>query len=210
MDESSRDQNIKLIIKMEDRVGQCSRCLSLTRCTSKPSLGKGDLDPQVFLVFECENSYTSDIKWLIDLRNRIKHHLNIKKIYHTFLVRCHPKACEKRQSCSFLLPDQLLCRDNICKLSSDTCDGIPIKPSGKSIINCLTYLLEEMNILNPTYVVLFGNKVSDYVLKSCGVFEALQIGQAYKYKDMLLLSTVEEKSFDEEELQILGRTIVNS
>jgi hypothetical protein len=210
MDENKRDQNIKAIIIMEDRVGQCSRCLSLTRCTSKPSLGKGDLDPEVLLVFECENSYTSDTNWLIQFRNRIKDYLNVKKVYHTFMVRCHPKACDKLQSCSFLLPDQLLGRNNICKLSSDICDGIPIKPSGEAIINCLTYLLEEMNILSPSYVVLFGNKVSDYVHKSCGAFEGLQIGQAYKYKDMLLLSTVDEKSFDDRELQTLARTIVNS
>ncbi len=209
MDESIRDQNIKSIIRMEDRVGQCYRCLSLTMCTSKPSLGKGDLEPQVFLIFECENSYTCDTNWLIQLRNMIKQELNVERVYHTYMVRCHPKACTKRQSCSCFLPGQMLDRNNICKLSNDICDGIPIKPSGEAIINCMTYLLEEMDILNPTYVILFGNNVRDYVLKTCGVFEDLQTGRAYSYKDMIFLSTVDEKSFNEEELQKLGRIIVN-
>ncbi|PKM77759.1 MAG: hypothetical protein CVU90_05675 [Firmicutes bacterium HGW-Firmicutes-15] len=210
MDESSRDQNIKSIIRLEDRVGQCSRCLSLTMCTSRPSRGKGDLEPQVFLVFECENSFTRDTNWLIELRNKIKQEFNIERVYHTFMVRCHPKACSNRQSYSCIIPGKMLGRDNICKLSRDICDGIPIKPSGEVIINCLTYLLEEMDILKPSYVVLFGKKVRDYVLKSCGGFEALQTGQPYEYKDMVFLSTVEETSLNEEEVQNLGRIIAKS
>ncbi|MDD3364311.1 MAG: hypothetical protein PHZ03_04965 [Syntrophomonas sp.] len=205
MEESSRDQNIKSIIRMEDRVGQCCRCLPLIMCTSKPSLGKGDLEPQAFLIFECENYYTRDTNWLIELRNMIKQELNVERVYHTFMVRCHPKACSNRQSYSCIIPGKLLNRDNICKLSNDICDGIPMKPSGEAIINCLTYLLEEMDILSPTYVILFGKKVRDYVLKSCGVFEILETGQAYKYKDMVFLSTVEEKLFNKEELQKLHR-----
>jgi len=205
MGKSKRDQNIKSIIKMEDRVGQCYRCLALTMCTRSPSLGKGDLEPQVFMVFECENSYTRDTNWLIELRNMIKQEFKVERVYHTFMVRCHPKACSKRQNCSCFQPGQLLDRDNICKLTGDICDGIPIKPAGEAIINCLTYLLEEMDILNPTHVILFGKNVSDYVLKSCGVFEELQLGQAYKCKDMVFLPTVEEKLFNESELQNLGK-----
>lgn len=204
MDESGRD-HIKSIIRMEERIVQCGRCLSLTMCTSKPSLGKGDLEPQVLLVFECENTHTIDTNWLIDLRSKIKQKLYADRVYHTFMVRCHPKACSSRKSCNFFLPGKLLDRDNICKLSNDICDGIPVKPSGEAIINCLNYLLEEMDILKPTYVILFGKHVRDYVLKSCGIFESYESGEACRYKEMVFLNTVEEKFFNEEELLILQK-----
>ncbi len=204
MDENGRDQKIKSIIRMEKRVAQCSRCLSLTMCTSKPSLGKGDLEPQVLLVFESENTYTVDTNWLIELRNKIKQQFNVDRVYHTYMVRCHPKACSSRRSCNFFLPGKLLDRDNICKLSNDICDGIPIKPSGEAIINCLNYLLEELDILRPAYVILFGKKVQEYVLKSCGIFEKCESGEPCQYKEMVFLNTVEEKFFNDEELQKLG------
>jgi hypothetical protein len=172
-------------------------------CTSKPSLGKGDLEPQVLLVFECENPYTLNTSWLIDLRNKIKQKFNVERVYHTYMVRCHPKACSSRKDCNFFMPGKLLDRDNICKLSNDICDGILIKPSGEATINCLNYLLEEIDILRPDYVILFGKQVREYVLKSCGMFDACQSGEPCTYKDMMFINTVEEKFFNEEELQNL-------
>jgi len=207
MDNGNRDHNIKAIIKMEERIGRCSRCPSLIKCTGKPSLGKGDLEPQVLLVFECESSFTCDTNWIIELRNLIKQDFGAERVYHSFMVRCQPKACIRRENNKYVLTRKLVDRDETCILTNHTCDGIPIKPSSEEIINCLTYLLEEMKVLKSNYVLLFGQRVSDYVLKSCGVFKLVQIGQAYKCEDMVFLTTVSEKSFNRGELQKLGTII---
>jgi uracil-DNA glycosylase len=92
-------------------------------------------------------------------------------------------------------------------MTSDICDGFPLKPSGESIINCLNYLLEELDILNPDYIVLFGQKVTNYVLKSYGLVDNTKIGEFYKYNNMCFLPTVEENSFDKEELNKLSSIV---
>jgi uracil-DNA glycosylase len=159
------------------------------------------------LVFECENNYTRDTNWFIELRNALQQDFNTERVYHTFMVRCHPKACAHLEGCSCFPPGKMLDCDETCILTKRTCVGIPIKPLSEEIINCLTYLLEELGVLRPDYAILFGQRVSDYVLKSCGIFEPVQIGQAYKYEDITILTTVVEKSFNRGELQKLGAII---
>ena len=79
MEKGTREQNIKRIINMEDRIVQCKRCSSLIRCIRKPSLGKGDLEPQVLLVFECENQFTSDLDKVIQLRDIVKKYFSMRE-----------------------------------------------------------------------------------------------------------------------------------
>jgi len=200
MNKAGRDQKIKSIIKLEEKICRCERCASLIKCTSKPSLGKGDIEPQVLLVFECENNNTRDIDWIIALRNSIKNLFNIDRVYHTFMVRCQPKACT-RPSNSCFPTNKLLDRNNICILNNKLCDGIPIKPFNEEIINCLTYLLEEIAVLKPDYVILFGPRVSDFVLKSYGIIHPELIEPYYKYESITFLSTVEDKSYELAELE---------
>lgn len=172
----NREVIIRRIINMEDRISRCQRCSLLNQCVIKPSLGKGELEPDIMMVFESDNSLTKDSRRLIDLRNLIKSELNVDKIYHTFLVRCEPKVCTVRQNlnnftgsaCSY---KKLLDRDNKCLLNSKICSGISVKPSDEEIIFCLPFLLEEMEILNPPNIILFGDRVIDYVAKSFGVYE---------------------------------------
>jgi len=191
----NREQNIRRIIEMEDRICQCQRCPSLVKCLRKPSMGKGELDPEALLIFEYENSYTRDINNIIRLRNIIKQELKLDKIYHTFMVRCQLKACATRQSVTCYGEGKWIDKDYTCLLSNKTCDGIPVKPGNSEIISCLSFLLEEIEILHPTYLLLFGERVTEFVLKSYGIYSNLATNQRYEYEHMIFLTAVEENEF---------------
>lgn len=199
MKKDTREQNIKAIIDMEERICQCNRCPSLTRCIRKPSLGKGDLEPQIVLVFECESEFTRNLDKIIPLRDCIKEHFSMDKIYHTFLVRCQPKACSSSQNTNSYMDIKLLDKDYNCLLTNQKCDGIAIKPSNPDIMACLPFLLEELQILKPNIVILFGQRVSEYLLKAYGVFSPVELGQMFKHGNSICLTTVDEKDFNSEE-----------
>lgn len=167
----SREEKIRHIIEMEDRIVKCQRCKNLSRCVRKPSLGKGELEPELMMVFEYDNHFTSNVNNVINLRNMVKRELNVDKIYHTFLTRCQPKACSTRDSLSCYSEARLLERDNRCMLNGRECEGIPVRPADEEIISCMPFILEEINILQPGYIMLFGFRVAEYMLKSWGVFE---------------------------------------
>jgi len=209
MEKGTREQNIKRIINMEDRIAQCNRCPSLTRCIRKPSLGKGDLEPQVLIVFECENQFTLDLDKVIQLRDSVKKNFSTERVYHTFMVRCQPKACASRQNTNCYMTNKLLDKENTCLLSTNQCEGIPVKPSSDEIMNCLPFLMEEIEVLKPDYVILFGQRVSEYVLKSYGVFDNIEMNKTFEYDDIVFLTTGDEKRFTSEEalrLSSLTRT----
>lgn len=195
MPNGNREQNIRRIIEMEDRICLCQRCLGITQCVRKPSLGKGDLDPAIMLIFESENAYTGDINKIIELRNMIKNNTGVQKIYHTFMVRCCPKSCSTMQNTTCYLNTKLLDKDYNCALSRSRCNGIPIKPRNEEIISCLPFLLEEIAILKPRYIFMFGKRVSEFLLRSYGIFDDIELGTKFKYDDIVLLATVEENVF---------------
>ncbi len=209
MDKNVRNQYIKSIIRLEEKISQCRRCKPLVNCTTKPSLGKGDLQAEVLLIFESKSALTDNTKWLIDLRNSIKEQLQIERIYHTFMVRCQPKACTICHVNNYSPNKKILNHDNICLLSRKLCDGIPIKPGNEEILNCLSFLLEEIAVFQPRHVILFGTRVSEFVLKTFGKFESSEIELPYKHGGTTFHTTVEEKSFCSEELQKLSRVMAN-
>jgi len=127
MARGSREENIRQIIDMEDRIARCGRCKSLIKCVRKPSLGKGELDPDLMMIFEYDNHFTRDVNNLIGLRNMVKRELNLDKIYHTFITRCQPKACVTRNSMSCYTDTRLLDKDNHCLLNGRDCEGIPVR-----------------------------------------------------------------------------------
>jgi len=198
MKKGTREQNIKRIINMEDRIVKCNRCQSLTRCIRKPSLGKGDLEPQLLMVFECDNKFTMDRDAVINLRDMIKKHLNTERIYYTFMERCQPKACAVRENANCFMSNKLIDKELSCLLTNRKCEGIPIKPSVDVLMNCLPYLMEEIEILRPDHVILFGNRVGDYVLKSCGIFDRAEINSDFHYNGSHFMISVEEALFNEE------------
>lgn len=204
MDTEVREQHIKSIIKLEERIAQCRRCPELIRCTSQISLGKGDLQPEVLMVFECEDSQTRNTAWIIGIRNMIKKYFRITQIYHTFLVRCHPKSCISNQDDGYFLTSRLIDRSGICLLNRQPCNGIAIKPSNEEIINCLYFLLEEITILNPKYVILFGNRVKDFILKTYGIFDTDNNNLVYRYENLAFLVAVEAEACQDYEIQKLA------
>lgn len=199
MEKGLREMNIKRIIDMEERIVQCNRCPELTRCIRKPSLGKGDLQPQIVLVFECENDVTRENDHLLELRNMVKEQFGSGKIYHTYMVRCQPKSCSSRQNTSYYLDTKLIDKNYACILTNRACDGIAIKPGNEQIMYCLPFLLEELQILNAPIVILFGHRVAEYVLKSCGVYLPVEIDQAYRCAETTYLVANEEKNVTVEE-----------
>jgi len=206
MDKKGREQ-IKSIIKMEERICQCQRCPALIRCTSKPSLGKGELEPEVMLVFECQSDQTRDIKWIIELRNTIRKYFHLERVYHTFMVRCHPKSCVSNQGNNYCLTSKLLNNNRICLLNNQVCDGIPVKPSDQEIINCIYFLLEEIAILRPQYVVLFGSRVEEFVLKSYGIFDTPGNQQVFRYETSTLLTAVDNREYKTDDIQRLAALV---
>jgi uracil-DNA glycosylase len=195
MEKCTREQNIKRIINMEDRVVKCNRCPSLTRCSRRPSLGKGDLEPQLLMVFEYDNQFTTNKDEIIRLRDMIKKHLMTERVYYTFMARCQPKACAIRQNVNCYMSNKLIDKDYSCLLSNLHCEGIPVKPSVDTLMNCLPFLMEEIEILHPDHVVLFGNRVGDYVQKSCGIFEKAEVNNAFQYEGSHYMISVEETHF---------------
>jgi len=174
LDVNQREQNIKAIIKLETRISKCTRCPALLRCTSKPATGKGDLVPEAVIVFECEGKRTNDIDWIVDVRNAIQKYLQVDAVYHTFMVRCQLKACPLADAIPCQVHNSLLDVHNICRVSNKSCTGIPIRPADDEVLNCLTYLIEELMIFKPEYVILFGRRVSDFVLKAYGMLDTIQ------------------------------------
>jgi uracil-DNA glycosylase len=207
METYDREHRIKSIIKLEERVGLCKRCSALVKCTNKPSLGRGDLEPQVLLVFECESACTRNNDWIIQLRNSIKQHFHVDRVYHTYLVRCQPKACPSTHGLGCCLTTRLLDRNNACLLTNQFCTGIPIKPNDEEILNCLTYLVEEITILQPAYVMLLGRRVSDFVLKTLGRFEADADMPSFFYEDTIFLPAAAADTFQDAEVQRLASLI---
>lgn len=198
MKKGTREQNIKRIIEMEDRIVKCNRCQELTQCIRRPSLGKGDLEPQLLMVFECDNNFTMNREAVLELRDMLKKHLNIEKIYYTFVDRCQPKACTVREKTNCFMSNKLIDKEYNCLLTNQKCEGIPIKPSVDVLMNCLPYLMEEIEILSPDYVILFGTRVGEYVLKSCGVFDQAEINTNFHYNGSHYIICVDETKFTEE------------
>lgn len=205
MSKGNREQVIRRIINMEDRISNCQRCGAVIRCIRKPSLGKGDLEPDLLMVLESDNQYSRDINRMIELRNLIKTGLGFEKIYHTYLVRCQPKACPMQNNTNCFSQRKLLDKDYHCLLTEKACEGIPIYPSCDSIIACLSFLMEEISILNPKYIVLFGQRVSEYVLRAYGFFEKPVVNHIYRFNGHTIIPSVDEVHFTLLECQQINK-----
>lgn len=207
MAKGSREENIRQIIDMENRISKCRRCKSLIKCVGKPSLGKGELDPELMMIFEYDNHFTRDVNNLIDLRNMVKKELNLDKIYHTFITRCQPKACVTRDSLSCYTETRLLDKENRCLLNGRYCEGIPVRPADEELIACLPFILEEIAILNPAYVLVFGNRAAEYMLKSWGIFDIEEGRTVYRINNTGVLIGPEGEQFTSSYCQQLAQHI---
>ncbi len=196
---SNRENNIRKIINLEDRIGSCNRCINTTPCVRKPSLGKGELEPELLVVFESESLGREEV---ITIRNRIRDGLNIDKIYHTYLVRCQPKVCISRNNVSHYSFPKLIDNEDNCLLTGQACSGLPVPANYDEIIACMPYLIEEIQILNPKYVLLMGERVSMFVLKSLGYYDGIT-ESCYEYENMKILVTADHNKFSDHHCQLL-------
>lgn len=193
----TREDNIRRIISMEDRIMECNRCPELQRCIRKPDLGKGDLEPEAVLVFESANYFTADIDNILRIRRSIAAEFGIEKIYHTFLVRCQPKACPQINNTNCYGDTKLIDKNYNCILNNKLCDGIPVRPTDVQIVSCLSYTIEEFAILNPLYIFLFGERVADFLLKSWGIFTDYKLPALHSNKEAMIFTVDYEENFDQ-------------
>ena len=200
MDNSSYKINLQAIIKLEDRISQCCRCPKVMICNSKPYRGKGDLMPEVMMIFETDSVYTEDSNWVLNLHNQVKKQFGIRRVYHTFLVRCQPKSCIWLQGSNCYLTGRVLDRNGLCLLNHRLCDGIPVTPNDEIVINCLAYTVEEIAILQPRYLLLFGERVGDFILKAYGIFDDTGDKTVFQAGTMQIISLNKENNIDEKDI----------
>jgi len=172
-------------------------------------MGKGELDPEMIMVFESESAFVRDIDRIIKLRNLIKNEFKLQRLYHTFMVRCQPKACTIRQNFSDYGDTRFLDKEHNCLLNNQKCQGIPIRSNNEEILACLPFLIEELEILKPHYLILFGERVGNFVLKSFGYFEPVKLGQIYKNDGMQFMVAPVEEDFQADDCHKLLPLVVS-
>lgn len=198
MSKGKREENIRKIISMEDRIVACDRCKSSLKCVRKPSLGKGDLEPEVLLIFQSNNDFLENMENVLSIRTAITEELGIDEIYHTFLVRCQPKVCTLLNNTNCYGSSKLIDKNHNCILNNKPCIGVSVHPSDEQVISCLPNAVEETEILSPSYVFLFGKRVADFMLKSWGFFGDIdhELPFIQEINNIKVVIVDDEKNFD--------------
>ncbi len=207
MDINKRELNIKSIIRLENRIIKCQRCPGMLKCTSKPAMGKGDLVPEAIVVFECENRNNQNVDWIVEMRNAIQKYFNIDTAYHTFMVRCQPKSCPLGDAIPCRITNPLQDSNGICRLTNQVCSGIPIRPTDESVVNCLNFVIEELDIFQPQYVFLFGKRVTEFILRVYGTLDLIQDRLIFQNDGTTYLSITNDQSFRPEDLRNLAALV---
>ncbi len=175
MGTSVREKVISRIVKMEERIKNCSRCKDVRVCCHRPSTGKGDVGANILLVFPYESEVTRDRKEMIRLRQEISIMAGEgSRIYNSFMVRCQPKICNRRQDQAVLFDGVLIDKKGQCLLTRKTCDASITEPDDQQTMNCLHFLLEEIQILEPKVIITVGERTYQYVFRAFGIFDPFQ------------------------------------
>lgn len=175
MGKSTKEKNISRIVKMEERIYGCSRCKEVRTCCHKPSTGKGDIESDILLVFPHESDLTRDRAEMSRVRNEIAVMAGKgRKVYHTYMVRCQPKICNRRKDQAVLFDGVLINGEGRCLLSRLPCDGQIAEPDDQQNMNCLHFLLEEIEILAPELIITVGERTYQYVFRAFGLFDPFQ------------------------------------
>jgi len=201
MNVNSKDLIIKRIINLEKKINQCDRCYSANTCMQKPALGKGDLEPEILLVFADSNRFNQNHNHILEIRSMIIDLLKIKTIYHTFLVRCQTRVCRYITNNPLFANKKkgFLSDEGHCLLINEPCTGALLEPGFDQIIACMSYIMEEVDVLRPKILILFGDQVAKPVLKAYGFFspqDYLQGSKPLYVNGMRILVTVREKDFN--------------
>ncbi|MGE5371853.1 MAG: uracil-DNA glycosylase family protein [Solirubrobacterales bacterium] len=154
----------------------CSRCTEAFTCAHKPAVGRGDMEPQVIVVFHTRNQFSRDPDRILEMRRTIRELYEIERgIYHTYLVRCQAVVCSKRKSKGALLEGIVINEDNTCLFTGALCDGVELEPDDNDATNCIRFLLEEVAILQPQIIIGVGETVSRYLFQAYGLLDLLSM-----------------------------------
>ncbi len=168
---SVKGKVISRIVKMEERINKCTRCKDVRTCFHRPSTGKGDVEADILLVFASE-SEVAERSELTRMRQEISAMAgNGLKVYHTFMVRCQPKICNRRKDQAVLFDGVLINSEGKCLLTREPCDARPVEPDDQQTMNCLHFLLEEIEIMAPELIIVVGEKAYQYVFRAFGLFD---------------------------------------
>jgi len=169
------NDRIKRIVKMEEKILSCERCSQLKACSLKPSLGKGDLNPHIMIVFPSESEFTSERSNLVQFKEQLKERFGADiKVYYSYMVRCQPKLCRLKKEREYLVNGKYVAANSSCILSGGTCEGQYVQHSDEEALCCTHYLMEEIDILEPRVIVTMGEKSSTIIFKSFGIFAPLE------------------------------------
>ncbi len=195
----SREDNLRLIKDLGNRIENCRRCPETLSCVQRPATGKGPLNPQIMIVSESENQNARGVDRISEIHHLRRTEFELDRIYHTYMIRCVPKACADRHKAFGYLGSKLLTDDEYCILTKQPCMGLPLPPDSYQILHCLAYLIEEVDILSPRYLLLLGERVAAYVLKAYGFFDSPCPGRSFHLGDMQILTAVNEELLSPEE-----------
>lgn len=204
MDTISEQQHIKRIMQMEAKINACQRCSSSRRCFSKPALGKGDLTPEVLLVFLAAGHRHPEDRNYMEIRRMLKKELAAERIYHTYMARCQPQACVHIDDLEDMLVRETAFFESSCPFLGPVCQGVPIVSAGTQITACLPYLMEEIDILSPQTIILFGERTAEFGLKALGILEKPIIPGFYLNSGRCIYTTEKENLFTIEDARKLA------
>lgn len=171
---SVKGKIISRIVKMEERINKCIRCGEVRTCCPRPSTGKGDVEADILLVIASEGEVT-DRSDLPRMRQAISALAGGGVgVYHSFIVRCQPRICNRRKNQAVLFDGALINSEGRCLLTRKSCDVIPAEPDDQQIMNCLHFLLEEIEILMPKMIITVGETAYQYVFRAFGIFDPFQ------------------------------------
>ena len=117
----------------------------------------------------------------------------IDSIYYTFLTRCHAKYYINEYANTSISAGKLVDEQGLCILTNQPCNGIAIRPSNEEIINCLGFFLEEIKILQPKYIILYGERVKEFVLRTFGLLELPPGQQVVKHNGFIFIVIEEDE-----------------
>lgn len=65
--------------------------------------------------------------------------------------------------------------DGFCMLTGSECDGMQIESDDNDALNCMHYLLEELDVLNPKAIISVGEAASSYIFRAFGCLKGMQM-----------------------------------
>ncbi|MGE5416908.1 MAG: uracil-DNA glycosylase family protein [Acidobacteriota bacterium] len=168
----AREKVIGRIVKMESRISSCNRCQGIRVCSPKASFGRGDVQASVMVIFPRENEFSRSREKIAQMRETLADLAGEdRKVYHTYMIRCQPRSCHRRKGTDKLFDGTLIDSSSNCILINAPCDGQVIEPDDQEAMNCLIFLLEEIEIIMPEVIITLGERVYQYLFRALNILD---------------------------------------